>query len=292
MAANGLTMQGTAWGNGAFSSTANAGPDVTLSCVSCHNPHGNGLYRILRPLPDPATGTIVTVAPYATETSVTDAPLPSPGDVRNYTVIQVRGLLYASQVVQAATLGYVPATTPIAISTIALDDTITTSAAHELSVGDSVTIAGATSTPDINGSQTVLSVSAPTAFKLVGIDITVAGSGGTVSRDAIPGNYSATGGDYWHQVVPYNSTVSDSANTNHDAPNGQPLYFNGQINAWCSVCHSRYTQSTNFTQEYPPGTVVSSNGVPVPGSAEKAGNLRTRVCVFDLVGNCTYPTSG
>ena len=49
---NGITMPGIAWGNGAFGD-ASVGPSVgvALECVSCHNPHGNGQYRILRPIP-------------------------------------------------------------------------------------------------------------------------------------------------------------------------------------------------------------------------------------------------
>lgn len=53
----------TAWGNGAIGS--GVGAAIPLECGSCHNPHGNGNYRILRPLPvdsnvaptvDPVTG--------------------------------------------------------------------------------------------------------------------------------------------------------------------------------------------------------------------------------------------
>jgi predicted CXXCH cytochrome family protein len=53
----------TAWGNGAANS--GVGAAVALECGSCHNPHGNGNYRILRPIPvdsnvpptvDPITG--------------------------------------------------------------------------------------------------------------------------------------------------------------------------------------------------------------------------------------------
>ncbi|MCI0584016.1 MAG: cytochrome c3 family protein [Chloroflexi bacterium] len=50
MSENGLTMPGVAWGNGANGS--GAGPVVELSCASCHNPHGNGQYRILNPIPE------------------------------------------------------------------------------------------------------------------------------------------------------------------------------------------------------------------------------------------------
>jgi predicted CXXCH cytochrome family protein len=184
---NGLSMPGIAWGNGAFSATANAGPAVTLSCASCHNPHGNGQYRILNPIPKPATGTLVEVSPAATwNIKVTDAPLPGAGDTRNYTVIQYKGPTAADRYLLASEI----------------------------------------------------------------ID------------DLVP----ATAGDYWHQVVPFNARVADSEPANHDAPNGVPAFFSGQINAWCATCHSRYTQSTNYGQ---------TNNTADPTKAEVAGNLRT-----------------
>jgi hypothetical protein len=40
---------GTAWGNGAVGS--GAGKTISLECGSCHDPHGNGNYRILKPIP-------------------------------------------------------------------------------------------------------------------------------------------------------------------------------------------------------------------------------------------------
>jgi len=48
------TTSGTMWGNGAIGS--GAGPTATLDCGSCHNPHGNGQYRILRPVPTGSGG--------------------------------------------------------------------------------------------------------------------------------------------------------------------------------------------------------------------------------------------
>ena len=56
------TTSGTAWGNGAIGS--GIGKSLTLECGSCHNPHGNGNYRILRPIPvdsgvTPATAGVV-----------------------------------------------------------------------------------------------------------------------------------------------------------------------------------------------------------------------------------------
>lgn len=47
---DGMT-DGTMWGNGAIGSGPGAGP-VQLTCATCHNPHGNNAYRILRPIPN------------------------------------------------------------------------------------------------------------------------------------------------------------------------------------------------------------------------------------------------
>lgn len=44
----------TAWGQGA-AGTAAVGTEIQLRCGSCHDPHGNGNYRILRPLPEQGT---------------------------------------------------------------------------------------------------------------------------------------------------------------------------------------------------------------------------------------------
>ena len=45
----------TLWGNGAIA-TPGAGPSYTLECTSCHDPHGNGNYRILRSVPTGSSG--------------------------------------------------------------------------------------------------------------------------------------------------------------------------------------------------------------------------------------------
>ena len=80
--ANGVTLQRKAWGNGALNS--GAGPTVTISCGTCHNPHGNGKYRILQPVPaaaDLTAGTAANVPDYLVGGAV-------PATTRNYTVIQ------------------------------------------------------------------------------------------------------------------------------------------------------------------------------------------------------------
>ncbi len=66
------TTAGTLWGNGAIGS--GAGPSYTLDCASCHDPHGNGQFRILRPIPAGSGAAAV---------NVTDWNQPSP---KNYGV--------------------------------------------------------------------------------------------------------------------------------------------------------------------------------------------------------------
>jgi predicted CXXCH cytochrome family protein len=58
------TTTGTMWGNGAISDAVNPGKaGVTLECGSCHDPHGNGNYRILKPIPnDAATSAVAAKA--------------------------------------------------------------------------------------------------------------------------------------------------------------------------------------------------------------------------------------
>jgi predicted CXXCH cytochrome family protein len=51
------TTTGTMWGNG--NTTNGVGQTaVTLECGACHDPHGNGNYRILKPAPDGSTYTV------------------------------------------------------------------------------------------------------------------------------------------------------------------------------------------------------------------------------------------
>jgi hypothetical protein len=161
----GVISHGKAWGNGAIGS--GAGPSVTLGCTGCHNPHGNGQYRILNKIPA-ADGASFVKAP--SDNLVTDMPLPSgTGNLgtRNYTI--KNGLT--------------------------LDD-----------------VTGA-----------------------------------------------PTDGDYWRKFIPWNivpqwdgsgaSDVIAAGGHEGDVPMYVPgaanlEYFDSEISAWCSSCHSRYLVST------------------------------------------------
>jgi len=226
---NGLTMPGIAWGNGANGS--GDGPAaVDLSCGSCHNPHGNGQYRILNTIP--AT------------TGVNAAWVKTLAEVGNDGVIPDIGA-----------------------------DAYRTTESHGLLVGDIVTVAGNSSGAANVANATVATIIGTNGFTLTGVT-PGSGTGGTVTRnggvgvtDAAlppPGDtrnytiiqtvataptllasqaaaYPSTAGNYFHRTVPWNATTG----TNMDAPNGLPLTFNDQMNAWCSSCHTRYLANQN-----------------------------------------------
>jgi predicted CXXCH cytochrome family protein len=88
--APGVNPTGVAWGNGAANS--GVGPVVTLHCASCHNPHGNGAYRILNPIPSPDASTGSSFTPAAQAIYVNEVRVdPTTGtsaaeNTRNYTV--------------------------------------------------------------------------------------------------------------------------------------------------------------------------------------------------------------
>lgn len=80
----GVVAKDVAWGNGATGS--GAGPTVEIGCTSCHNPHGNGNYRILNKIPS-ATGAAFAETPV--NKTVADASVPvgaGAAGIRNYTV--------------------------------------------------------------------------------------------------------------------------------------------------------------------------------------------------------------
>ena len=89
---------GTAWGQG----SSGAGSALTITCTSCHNPHGNGQYRILNPIPGDGTGPF---AEAATARHRDGCAAPSPGDAATTPSSRRRArratissyLLYASQ---------------------------------------------------------------------------------------------------------------------------------------------------------------------------------------------------
>jgi predicted CXXCH cytochrome family protein len=62
----------TAWGNGPISAEVSYGKTISLRCGSCHDPHGNGDYRALRPIPkESGASSGVTIPDTATKVYTT-----------------------------------------------------------------------------------------------------------------------------------------------------------------------------------------------------------------------------
>jgi predicted CXXCH cytochrome family protein len=64
---------GTMWGNGLITGSANVGKaNVSMSCGTCHDPHGNKHYRLLRAIPNGSGATVeVNIADPTTKTYTT-----------------------------------------------------------------------------------------------------------------------------------------------------------------------------------------------------------------------------
>jgi predicted CXXCH cytochrome family protein len=76
-------VAGIAYGGGPVSAAQSMGTTMTLECGSCHDPHGNGNYRILRPIPVDSTGKV-------------------PFELNPYTVSSTTGLVTAAATVSTA----------------------------------------------------------------------------------------------------------------------------------------------------------------------------------------------
>ncbi|OGO57976.1 MAG: hypothetical protein A2Z32_01645 [Chloroflexi bacterium RBG_16_69_14] len=244
-----FTNPGIAWGNGTNGS--GAGPSVTLTCASCHNPHGNGQYRILNPMPDPA-GVTNPISYTVTSTNAT-ADLISTlvghqfvvGDY--VTLTGLTGIPNGDYRVTAVPDG------------ISLKVNTTFTGAYDISASGSggtidrtkaVVDDSPLGTPDINGvyptkNYTVLQTKGTQSNTVATVEstylvyasqvITASGSG---VFNGINGDYTAAGGDYMHRNLPWNPAVNDPVNCSNaayvdttafplcaqanDAPNGRP----------------------------------------------------------------------
>ena len=120
----------TMWGSGAINASANSGSTVALECTSCHDPHGNGNYRILRPYGSLGAQTIQTPATMVSVTSVAVTT-----DTVNSTSTQTK---YVYTFTTGAAHGYVSGQ-PVFISGV-------TPTAYNTSAGSTATVATAPTT--------------------------------------------------------------------------------------------------------------------------------------------------
>lgn len=261
MAANGLTLPHVAWGNGPAGS--GAGPTATLSCADCHNPHGNGNYRILNLTRENATiDDTIEVKILATTAA----------DDRIYTEVS-HGYLVGDRVTIAGN-----ATVPAGTYTVATVPTSNgvSSQGNYFTIGVDILADGGAVGTVVRASGTVVTdATLPTAgdarnytvmqvkgtegtegtYLLYRSQLVNAAANGTFN--GIAGNYSATGGDYFARAVPWNPQVNNAAcnpaifpapaacSTANSAPNGRPSTFSAQITAYCASCHTRYFANNN-----------------------------------------------
>lgn len=261
-----VTLEETAWGNGANGATSVGAGPVDLECTSCHNPHGNGQFRILNKMPyisDDETNAFLKASTLPISLSDATQPTYASSQTTFTTKTQV-WFANGSLVTFAGTGTALDGTTGIAI------------AAAPSTSGATFTfkVAGNWTTGTYTGG-TVSLVAAVVADK----DATTAtrnytiintSSDGTklfLASEVAAGNYADTSGDYFHRIVPwkpvspscdptkaadasYPSNQSACGGTSNDAPNNDATNFNAQITAWCTTCHTRYYAAVNAKPTY------------------------------------------
>jgi len=122
------TTTGTIWGNGAISATVNPGKaGVTLECGSCHDPHGNGNYRILRPIPvDAGTLTQTVISPAVTSaTGVITTPAELSAPATGVSIPDATSKVYTTSNYWDVTDRNVPNVAGVALATTETDGYIT-----------------------------------------------------------------------------------------------------------------------------------------------------------------------
>jgi hypothetical protein len=219
-----FTAQDIAWGNG--NNGTGAGPTVELECTSCHNPHGNGQYRILNPLPsltasvgtfvDPISYSIAAVDGTGDYIETTVGHQFQPGDF--VTVNGTTGVANGEYRVVALVSG--SGGIRFQINTLASWPTTTAMDLTDAGAG------GTVKRTEAPVADVPLGVIDPTTGYYQEKNYTVIQTKGTqgddstyllYAQDVIDAGYGPTDGDYWRRYVPWNSNTG-----NKDAPNGKP----------------------------------------------------------------------
>jgi predicted CXXCH cytochrome family protein len=285
MTENGLTNPGKAWGNGAVDT--GAGPSVTVTCTACHNPHGNGQYRILKTFPEDHANPPVIDNAWVVDIIATVA-----ANDRLYTDVS-HGLLVGDVVEIAGTGTAADGTGQVVASSVAsgtngnyftltgIDILADTGIGGTVERTSGVPVTDAT-LPVAGDARnyTVMQVKGTegteSTYLLYASQVEAAALAGTFN--GILGTYDATGGDYFARNVPWNPQVNNAAcdptvypapagcSTTNSAPNGRPSTFSGQITAWCASCHTRYL--TNYNVEDPAAPTVVAHGYAFPRPGE------------------------
>jgi len=241
------------WGSGLSN---NAVPVVSMECTSCHNPHGNGQYRILNKLnasdqlTTSATVAITTVSAATNRFFTSEAHSLIVGDI-----VTLNGLTGAAPIVNGNqyiikavagntfTVALAPTKTSADISGGVVDitsDGTGGTVQRWASLVDDAPLPVAPDTRNYTILQTKGTQGTNTSYMLYESNVLAAQGSGTFN--GIAGNYAATSGDYFHRTVPWNPAVNEPANncntanpvvqppapalpicsSANDAPNGRP----------------------------------------------------------------------
>jgi predicted CXXCH cytochrome family protein len=259
-----IDATGTAWGGGA---TGN-GSSVALTCTSCHDPHGNGNYRILRPVAD--GGAALTYPAPAAVTSVTQTGVS--GTTYTYDVVTAAantfkvtnpvtfvGTTGGGDVLIGANITAVTDTTHFSISIRSVNApnstggtvyyanpstvvsatgdgtnvTYRTAHVHGLAVGSKVTITGFTPAGYNVTVASVVSVPSTTTFTVANTTTAAATVLGSIT--GIPdaaGTKVYTTTNYW-------ATDDHNYSGANVVSGAAPTAFIANISQWCSTCHTR-----------------------------------------------------
>ena len=268
----------TMWGNGAFAASANYGaPGVTLECSSCHDPHGNGNFRILNPVPSDS-GVVLPAITTASSTGTTIKYILAAAYPLNVgQTVTVTGNSNADFNVTQATVTAATAMTPADGSFKVLDFSVVvgTAPATTSGTGGSVSpvfpdVKVATPAPEAITSAAYTTVDRKLAFTLptgtnklpYGAKVTVTGNSNadfnvtdativasTTSSFAVllataPASAAGTGGSAQGAAVDYNYTTTNYwvIDPNAQAPSNASGNSSFIVNSsqWCSTCHTRY----------------------------------------------------
>lgn len=257
-----LGQPGRAWGNGA--NGLGPGNVAEVTCASCHNPHGNGQYRILNPIPS-GTGInaawTVQVYDYGVVAPNVYRSVSSMGVMNGDSITITGSTLGAANATGIITMVDAPAcpAAPIPAGTTCDSDTTANDTLFTLST---VTAAGSGTggLATRNGGTKVTDAALPPAGDARNYTViqTSTTAGYTLLASQAAG-YDNTDGDYLHYRVPWNL----ASGTNFDAPNGIPGSssapftggFGEQMAAWCASCHTRYWAWSEPTEDPADGGV-------------------------------------
>lgn len=236
----------TAWGNGAFSSIPNTGVSVSLTCTSCHDPHGGAdagtaTYRILKPNPTGTTAAAANCLPTGVNDQSTPAfegacsPVPAP---RGNTVTCYLDATYS------------PASAPRNPNTTNWRATCFSTVFPEVS--NSIRQAGNTT-----GTTPTLSLTPAAAGTPPTVLVIPKPNVGAIADVGATKTYTTT--DYWSNLVDPAKTFTAAAvfstSTQVVGTSAANLHLQDEAN-FCSQCHSRYKATSGRTYLYNTGDAV------------------------------------